>query len=175
MNGTTPHADHPVDLLPEYVRGELPSIVDVEDHLDGCESCRREVELLRALALPLDDPLSDLERAKVYRAISAGRRAPSGGTAGSAWLRATWRVAAGVALLLTSAGVWQVVQTGEAGGWDPDLAMDGWAEDLADIDLTEGELRLALGAGLIDDPSLDLVWDDAVVDPDDIAVPWEER
>ena len=175
MNGATEVNDHPVDLLPEYVRGGLPSTVEVERHLAGCESCRLEVELLRVLAAPIEAPLSDVERARIYRAASAARSAASGGTAGSAWLRATWRIAAAIALLFTSVGVWRVVQTGGSGEWDPELAMEGWAQDLADIDLSEGDLRLALGAGLIDDPALAVGWDDAALDPAEITVPWEER
>ncbi len=170
----TVQTDHPVDVLPEYVRGGFAGAEDVERHLDGCESCRLEVEVLRALAEPIGSALSDMERARTYRAITARRGIPSGGTAGSAWLRATWRVAAAVALLLTSVGVLRVVQAGGAADWDPDLAMEGWTQELADIELTDGEMRMALGAGLIDEPLLD-PWAAASVEPGDFDIPWEER
>jgi hypothetical protein len=174
MESVTLQTDHPVDVLPEYIRGGFSGAEEVERHIAGCESCRLEVEMLRALAEPIESPLSDLERARTFRTITARRGVRSGGTAGSAWLRATWRIAAAVALLLTSVGVWRVVQAGGASDWDPDLAMEGWTQELADIELTDGELRMALGAGIIDDPSLD-PWAGASVDPGELDVPWEER
>lgn len=174
MDSVTVQTDHPVDVLPEYVRGGFSGAEAVERHLAGCETCRLEVEMLRALAAPIDSALSDLERARTYRAIAAQREVRSGGTAGSTWLRATWRIAAAVALLLTSVGVLRVVQAGGATDWDPDLAMEGWTQELADIELTDGEMRMALGAGFFDDPAFD-PWAGASVDPGEFDIPWEER
>ena len=170
MSEQSVNTEHPTDRLPEYVRGVAPDGRAIERHLEQCETCTLEVEMLRALAAPVDE-LSDVERLRTYRAFEARRTALRPARPGSMWLRASWRAAAGVALVLTSIGVWQVVQTGRAGEWNPDAAIEGFAEDLADLELSDGELRMALGVGLVDDPTLDVPWDAG--DVDGLDLPWE--
>ncbi|MDH3732741.1 MAG: zf-HC2 domain-containing protein [Gemmatimonadota bacterium] len=172
MSDKSVHTDHPNDLLPGYARGEASSSEEIERHLGGCESCRLEVELLRALAAPVE-AMSDIERRRVYQTFEGRRLAGGGGRPGSAWLRASWRAAAGIALVLTSVGVLRVVQIGSTVDWDPDAALAGFVDDLADLDLSEGEVRMALGVGLIDDPTLDVPWDEA--DVGELVLPWEQE
>lgn len=175
MSDLSNHAEHPLDDLPEYVRGESANGPEIDRHLDRCESCRTEVEILRVLSEPPAQALSEADAERVYRSFETRRLADltARGTPGPRWLRVSWRLAAGFAVLLTSVGVWRVVQTGSASGWDPDVAVEGFVQDLAGIDLSAGEVRLALGVGLAD-PELDPVWD-AVGEGDveELAVPWE--
>ena len=169
MNGPRLQADHPVDVLPEYVRGDCPGADAIERHLHECERCRLEVEVLAALNSARPSPLSDIETERAYRGFETQRVAGS-----SRWLATAWRVAASVALLLTSVGVVRIVQERPQTDWDPDVAIQGWVEELADPDLPAPEMRLALGASLLDDAGLGLPWDDL----DDVELgelPWENE
>jgi anti-sigma factor RsiW len=177
MSSQSLHTDHPVDALPEYVRGDVANKAEIEEHLAGCETCRAEVEVLRLLARPVATPLSDVESVRVYREFESRRIAagPDLAAPGPPWLRATWRAAAAIALLLTSVGVLRIVQVGSTADWDPQVALDGWAEDLADIELSAGELRVAFGVGPVNGVALDLGWDGLeAVDMGEIEVPWED-
>ncbi len=184
MSEISLQADHPTDALPDYVRGRAPDAEEIERHLAGCEACRLELEILRALADRSFPGLSEAERERVFAAVSApGPPAGSGGpargpalAASGGWLSVAWKAAAAIALLLTGLGVWQVVRVGgEAGaGWDPQLAIDAWEVDLAALEPAPGEIRLALGLGPLDE-TIGMSWDDLEgVDPTELAVPWEE-
>lgn len=169
-----PHSDHPVDALAEYARGTVDDADGIERHLAVCGACRLELEIVRALAADAPAPLTDIERRAVYRSFEARRRtAPS---PRRAWLAATWRVAAGAAILLTSVGVWSVVNGGSrVSEWNPEAALEGFRRDLADLDVAEGDVRAVLGAGLLDDPGAGVPWDGfEATDPGDVRPPWEE-
>ncbi|MCG8469814.1 MAG: zf-HC2 domain-containing protein [Gemmatimonadetes bacterium] len=183
MSETGLRDDHPVDALPDYVRGGVADPAELEAHLAECEACRVEVEVLRALEDSDPAPLSDVERRRVYHGFEKRRAAggaprrpafvaPSGGptTVGPRWLTATWRAAATIALLLTGIGVWQVVQRGEtATDWSPELALEGWGRDLAELDVEPNAVRMAFGL------ESEVAWEDLDVDPFDLATPWEEN
>jgi len=176
MSSESLQPDHPVDVLPDYVRGDVANTAEIERHLAACETCRAEVEILRVLTRPVATSLSDVEAARVYREFES-RRVVAGidrAAPPPRWLRTTWRAAAGIAVLLTSVGVWRVVQVGATSDWDPDAAIEGWEQDLAGLELSVGELRLALGVVFVDDAS-DLGWDGLeTVDVGAIEVPWED-
>lgn len=172
MNQAGPRADHPTDALPDYVRGRAESPRVIERHLEECEVCRSELEILRTLA---DAPVTGMtgsERERVYREF-ARRRATGGG-----WGVGIWRTAAAIALLLTGMGVWQIVKTAEtAVGWDPQIAIEAWEEDLADLQLPPGEVRLALGFDGVTAEGLGVPWDELEgvdLEPLDLVAPWEE-
>jgi len=169
MNGPRLQTDHPVDVLPEYVRGDCPDAHAIERHLEECESCRLEVEVLAALQAARPLPLSDIEIEKTYRGFETRRRSSP-----PHWQATAWRVAAGVALLLTSVGVVRIVQERSPADWNPDVAIQGWVEELADLDLPAPEMRLALGVSLLDDAGLGLPWDD-LEDVDLGDLPWENQ
>jgi hypothetical protein len=183
MSGSSLQMDHPIDALPAYVRGTAADRAGIERHLAGCAVCRDEVEILRALADEGPAPLSDVERHRVYRAFEARRtegsaEAPTVGAPSpslprrQSWIAPVWRIAAGVTLILTGAGVWQALQPGgSAQDWNPDVAIEGWAEDLAELDVAAGDVRLAFGLSAVDD----IVWDDLEgMDPAGLAAPWED-
>lgn len=170
MSEISLHADHPTDALPDYARGRVESPEAIELHLSGCEACRMELEILQALA---DSPVAGMtgpEREYAYRRFAQRRRETGG------WLAATWKVAASIALLLTSVGVWQVFKIGgEAEEWDPQLVIDAWEEDLADLQPGLGEVQLALGFVSLDSEGFGVPWDEMEgIDPIDLAAPWEE-
>jgi len=78
---TQPAPSHPSELLPWYVNGTLEGeeLLEVEQHLRSCLTCRREVEELRELrrgvqqAAP-EPPPGDLER--LMEEVGAERRGP---------------------------------------------------------------------------------------------------
>jgi len=168
-------SDHPVDALPDYARGTAADADSIERHLAGCEACRVELEILRALAAADPAPLTDIERRAAYRSFESRRS--TGGRARKPWLDATWRAAAGIALLLTSVGVWRAVGSGaSAPEWNPEAALEGFVEDLADLDLPDREVRAVLGVGLLDDPDAAGPWDGLeTAEPAEIRLPWEEE
>ncbi len=180
MNGPSAGNDHhPVDALPDYVRGNAEGPERIARHLEACEACRAELEILETLEGGVPAPLSDVERERAYRAFEASRAArpgPGGSPIASqrdnGWLRSAWRIAAAVALVLTGLGVWRVVQAGnETADWSPELALEGWEEELADLGVGTGDVRLAFGLGPLDD----LAWEDLEgVDPFDVVAPWED-
>lgn len=171
MSSIDMRGDHPIDALPDYVRGAATETDALERHLAQCESCRVELEVVRALHESGPTPLSDLERQRVYRAFDVQRMETAAG--GPRWLRTTWRAAATIALLLTGVGVWQFVQNGEAAtDWSPELALEGWSDDLADLNIGLGAVQLAFGVGTENE----IPWDDLEgVDPFDLATPWEDN
>jgi len=173
MSDSSLRTDHPVDELPAYVRGSARDAVEIERHLASCETCRAELAILRALAHSGPAPLSDVERERARRAVEARTASPGRGSRPHPWLALTWRAAAGIALLLTSVGVWRVVQQGRAGDWDPAAALDGWQEEVAGLELEPADVRLALGLGILDDPGLEPSWNE--VDLEDLALPWSEE
>jgi len=162
---------HPTDALPEYARGVATETAALERHLAVCEACRVELEVLRALHESGPTPLSDLERQRVYRSFEAKRARTT--VRALQWRPATWKAAASLTLLLGSVGVWQAVQgREESADWSPELALDGWSEDLADLDVGPGAVRLAFGVGTGDE----ILWEALDgVDPYDLAAPWEEN
>ncbi|MDX1577872.1 MAG: zf-HC2 domain-containing protein [Gemmatimonadota bacterium] len=173
MDRRSPDTDHPVDALPEYARGIATDARSVERHLESCEDCRAELEILRMLHTAEPAPLDDIERQRIYRSFEERRGSAGRGARGSgAWLRTTWRVAAAVAVLLTSVGVWQVArQAGGSTDWSPELALEGWQRDLADLEIGPSEIRVAFGVGRLDE----WTWEDVgELDPYDLAVPWED-
>jgi hypothetical protein len=172
MKQVNSQTDHPTDALPDYARGRAESPDAIERHLAGCETCRAELEILRALAdAPVED-MTAIEREDVYRGF-ARRRATGGG-----WKVATWRIAAAIALLLTGVGVWQIFKTSQgAGGWDPQIVIEAWEEDLVDLQLPPGEVRLALGFDGPTEEGLGVPWEELEAvdfDPLEMAAPWEE-
>lgn len=177
MSEISLYSDHPTDVLPEYVRGRAESPESIERHLAGCETCRAEVEILRALAESPVAPMTGAEREFAYQRFARRRREAGG------WLAAAWKIAAAIALLLTGVGVWQVVRTGGGSAeWNPQVVLDAWEEDLADLQPDVGELRLALGFVTLDGEMLDVPWEEFEVtweelegiDSIDFVAPWEE-
>jgi len=181
MNRNAHESDHPIDVLAEYARGTATDAEDIERHLAVCEVCRLELEIVRALAAESQAPLTDIERRAVYRSFEARRadarrtrlrREPRPG-----WLAVTWRAAAGIALLLTSVGVWRIVD-GEApaGEWNPQVALEGFRQDLDELGMDGGEVRAVLGVGLLEDPGVGGPWvGSEAVEPGDARPPWEEE
>jgi hypothetical protein len=172
MNEVGSGTDHPTDALPDYVRGGVERPRLIEQHLAECELCRSELEILRTLA---DAPVTGMtgsEREQVYSEF-ARRRAT-----GAGWGVAIWRTAAAIALLLTGVGVWQIVKTaGTSAGWDPQIVIEAWEEDLAELQLPPGEVRLALGFDGVTAEGLRVSWDElegADLEPLDLVAPWEE-
>lgn len=177
MNGSSLQAEHPIDELPAYVRGAASDPRDIARHVASCPSCRLEVEILRALEGSDAADLTDVERARVYRAFEARRRMGVGSAHGGAtpsFLRVTWRVAAGLALLLTSVGVWQVVQRGqeEVSDWNPEVALEGFAEDLAGLEVPDREVRMAFGVSVLDETGIETPWV-GLEDVGELQTPWE--
>ncbi len=166
------HREHPVDRLPDYARGGAPDHEAIEHHLRSCASCRLELELLRAMAVE-PEPLSDIERERVYRGVAAARGG-GGRVAGRVWTSHVWKVAAAVALLLTSVGVLEVIERAPVPGWDPQVALEGWEDEIADLGVSEGEIRLALGVGGLEDPAVSLPWDGFESEGGEMVPPWEE-
>ena len=117
---------HATDRLPEYVRGTLPKGERdvVEGHLAVCADCRRERELLIALADALASELTAAERDRFH--VPLGRSSRAG-----VWRVGVWRAAAGVVIVLTSYGIWMASQDGREGAaaWSADAAVAGWEED----------------------------------------------
>lgn len=173
MSESSLHTEHPVDELPDYARGVASDAARIERHLAGCDDCRAELGLLRALGASGPPPLSDMERERVRRAVQERRGAARRRTGPHPWLALTWRVAAAIALLLTSVGVWRVVQEGSATDWDPGLALDGWGEEVAELGLEAGDVRLALGVGILDDAGLEPSWDGS--DLEELMLPWDQE
>ncbi len=171
MSRSDVRGDHPIDALPDYVRGGAVETGSIERHLAGCESCRVELEVLRAVHGSGPAALSDMERQRAYRSFEARRTAPD--SSGSRWLWSTWRAAAAIALLLTGVGVWQVVDRGErVSDWSPELALDGWTADLVELDIGPGAVGLAFGYDTADE----MLWEDLEgVDPYDLTAPWEDN
>ena len=180
MTGPSLHPDHPVDALPDFVRGSVSDAGEIERHLRDCASCREEVAILRALARPAVGMTAD-ESARVWSGFASARATPLGAGPAtgrrSSWISAAWKIAAGFALLFTSVGVWRIVQAGSTTEWNPDAALDGWAEEVADLELSRGELRLVLGMGLLDEIALEDGWTMGLspTDVDELTVPWEEE
>lgn len=176
MSDISLQADHPTDTLPDYARGRVEDAEPIERHLAECRACRVELEILRALADSEAEGMTAAEREFVYDRFARRRRETA------SWLAATWKIAAAIALLLTGVGVWQIVRTGGgAGDWNPQLVLDAWEEDLADLQPAVGEVRLALGFVSLDGEALeaweefDVPWEEMEgVDPIDLVAPWEE-
>lgn len=164
--------EHPSDRLPEYVRGTAPDPEEVEAHLASCSRCRREVELVRALA-GHDPALEEAERERVWRRLAPGLR--PAGRDGPAWLSGAWKVAAAAALVAMGFGVWQVNrQASVAGEWDPSAAIRGWEEDLRALRPAPEDVRLALGHDPEDGGGVP--WGEADGgDPAGMRVPWKEE
>ncbi len=175
MSDISLHADHPVDELPDYVRGCAPDAEAIDRHLVQCETCRAEVEVLRALVDSGPELLSDVERQRVFRAFDERRATPvsATGPVNPRWISRTWRVAATIALLLTGIGVWRVVQSRPAASdWSPELALEGWRRDLAELEIGPGDVRVAFGFDVADE----IQWEDLEgLDPYDVIAPWEEN
>jgi anti-sigma factor RsiW len=170
MSTTTwPERDgHPTDVLPEFVRGTAPGRQQIERHLAECPDCRAEVEILRALADPGIEGLTTGERELAFgelRRRQAIERSP---------LTAVWKVAAGIALLLGSVGVWQTVQSSAgAPQWSPAAAVEAWEDDLSELDPQLDEVMLALGYQSESNTELWEAFDE--VDPGELVGPWEEE
>jgi hypothetical protein len=170
MSTTTwPENDgHPTDCLPEYVRGAAPGRERIERHLTECADCRAEVEILRALAEPGVDGLTAGERELAFgqmRRRQAIDRSP---------LTTVWKVAAAIALLLGSVGVWQTIQSSAgAPEWSPTAAVEGWEDDLSELDPQLDEVMLALGYQSESSAELWNAFDE--VDPGELVGPWEEE
>jgi Putative zinc-finger len=85
------------DLLPEYVHGTLASAEHerVASHLESCEECAAEAELIRRATRAYPAPAVDLRR--IVKSLPvAPRRVHSG-----RWLvRREWKVAAGIGVVV---------------------------------------------------------------------------
>lgn len=157
---------HATDRLPEYVRGTLPERERdvVEGHLAVCADCRRERELLIALADAAAGELTPAEKDRFHVPLRRSSRA-------GVWRVGVWRAAAGVVILLTSYGIWMASQDGGEGGaaWSADAAVAGWEEDLSELSPRAFELQVVLGE------SLETSWPE--FEGGDVSVlrgPWEE-
>lgn len=188
MSGISLHNDHPVDELPDYVLGRASDAEAIESHLARCETCRVEVEVIRALGDSGPAPLSAEERKRLFEAFSerrmvAGsireigpsrpRKASATRQGGLPWRTTMWRAAASIAFLLTSIGVWQTVQNRPGSSdWSPDLALEGWGRDLVELDIGPADVRVALGLDVVDQ----IAWEDLEgFDPYEVQAPWEEN
>jgi hypothetical protein len=63
-------------MLRDYARGELAPATskDVREHLDHCDLCRAELVAVTALASAEDDPLSEIERARLADVVDRRMR-----------------------------------------------------------------------------------------------------
>lgn len=156
MSRIAHEGEHAIEALAEYARGTAADPGGIERHLAGCEACRLELKIVRALAAASPEPLTDIERRAAYRSFES-RRA-GGRRIRPAWRARTWRAAAGIAILLTSVGVWRAVDRVPASEWNPQAALDGFRRDLDELGMDAGDVRAVLGAGLLDDPELGGPW-----------------
>ncbi len=157
---------HATDRLPEYVRGTLPGGERdvVEGHLAVCADCRRERELLIALADAPAGELTPAEKDRLHVPLRRGSRA-------GMWRVGVWRAAAGVVILLTSYGIWVAGRDGREGGaaWSADAAVAGWEEDLSELSPQAFELQVVFGG------SLEASWPELEgEDVSELRGPWEE-
>ena len=157
---------HATDRLPEYVRGTLPEGDRdvVEGHLAVCADCRRERELLIALADAAAGELTPAEQDRFHVPLRRSSRA-------GVWRAGVWRAAAGVVILLTSYGIWMASQDGGEGvaAWSADAAVAGWEEDLSALSPRAFELQVVLGE------SLEASWPEFEGgDVSGLRGPWEE-
>lgn len=101
------------ELLPRYVRGELPRDLadEVRAHLGSCEECRAEeraVATLSAVVAPDPSPLEDMERARLHRGLAqelftSRANADVAGAGGRRWSRWVVPAAAAAAVLAAAA------------------------------------------------------------------------
>jgi anti-sigma factor RsiW len=97
------------DRLPEYVHGAL-SVSEreaVARHLESCEDCRAEVELIEAAARAMPMPTIDI--AKIVSGLPRSRKPE----AGRRFAGAAWRVAAGIGIVVL--GTYAVVRSENPG------------------------------------------------------------
>ncbi|MGH7654700.1 MAG: zf-HC2 domain-containing protein [Gemmatimonadaceae bacterium] len=92
------------DRLPEYVHGTLSvgERATVAAHLEGCEDCRAEVELIEAAVRAIPVPTIDI--ARIVNAMPRSRKAE----AGSRFLNTGWRAAAAIGIV--AIGAYSVAQ-----------------------------------------------------------------
>lgn len=176
MDSTREGREHPVDALPEYVRGTAAEADHIGRHLESCPACREQAEVLRALASAPAPGLAPEERERLLAAIDppAGLPASRPRTGPAGWRSVGWKVAATIALAATGFGVWQVNRTASraGGAWDPAAAVAAWEEDLADLRPDPADVQVALGVD--PDGVVDLDWDELEpVDAGAVRGSWE--
>lgn len=125
------------ELLPDHTRGHLDAAERawVEDHLAGCSDCRAEETALRALAAGEVAPLTEMERARLRRAVLATpaattREAPSAPAPGARGGRLLQIL--GTAALLAMIGGF-IYTTGLSGGNDAENAAGSSGEALESV------------------------------------------
>jgi predicted anti-sigma-YlaC factor YlaD len=80
------------DALPDMLHGRLDAAARarVEEHLAGCEECRRELQLLQSLRKAAPQPAVDV--ARIVAALPSPHRR-------SAWTAHVWQIAAAVVFI----------------------------------------------------------------------------
>lgn len=70
MTGGTEH-EHISELLLRFAEGGLAgsAVADVRRHLESCDDCERELRAVEALVSARSERLTDLERARLHRAV----------------------------------------------------------------------------------------------------------
>lgn len=127
------------ELLPRLLAGDLAAddALAVELHLESCAGCRLELKGLSALAEELT-PLTDLERARLRRAVRAGLPHSDTASQGASplWRKAAPFLSAAAALLILGFGIASLDLGGAdegsdsaAGGAETSDELQGSAED----------------------------------------------
>ena len=132
------------EQMAPYVRGELPApeAASLEAHLETCEECSVELRGVRALVSMSPQPLDEMERARLHRAVLAattGERTYERGSSARRGIAARIAPALGAAALfaLFVFGAAQVFtgSSGDESGAGADsaagAALEGNAEELA--------------------------------------------
>lgn len=157
---------HPSDTLPDYAAGRMEDTSAIGAHVNDCAECRREVEVLRALAQEIGTPLSPVERESLYSRIGRPRQG------NRAWLTPTWRAVAAVALVATTFGVWQIDRLTRS-DWNPTAVLQGWEADLVDLRLNAEDVQMALGIDIASSETEWEAWDPR--DATQVGAPGEEN
>lgn len=157
------------ELLLPYVEGELaaaPEVADLEEHLAACSDCRQEEQGLRALLAHPVEPMNDIERSKLHRALRAESgiedRPPT--RTRMAWLPSALSVAALLLVVVVGAQIFQ----GGPGGSDEESGAEGGADTAGSADEDGGPrpVTLTLSKNGLE---ADLVSEKAAPVPDEAA------
>lgn len=124
------------DLLPAYLAGDLAGDErrQVEEHVAGCADCSTELHALEALTAPsAEAPLSEIERARLHRAVSrqlftVTAEAPRGWRSKVLPLLGAAALVAALAVFVTNADLGGMDEGGDAatsaGGADQEASAD---------------------------------------------------
>ncbi|MGD8572931.1 MAG: zf-HC2 domain-containing protein [Gammaproteobacteria bacterium] len=143
---------HPVDLLPWYVNGTLEEVEQqqVEEHLQHCESCRGEIELLRAMRDNVKQSDESIPGEFAWQRLRRDMRQNKTDTRKSRQPGTTWwlpSIAAAALLVIVVQSV-VIFNASQPGGYVPaGQALEGAVVQVKfNPDATERDIREALRA-----------------------------